>query len=90
MAHLSNDPIMQDIIQAAKVGHFDRIREEGPSVLASTPVGVLYERVSMMSPERRRVYLASIGRIRGTRAMLSGGRRSKRSRLWLSRGGKSA
>jgi hypothetical protein len=86
MNGLSNaDPFLRDIEHAAKVGHFDRRRAEGPSQLECTSVDELLEAVSTMSPERRRIYLAQIGRIWGERAMLSGGKRSKRTRLWLSK-----
>lgn len=71
---------------AAKAGHFDRQRAEGPSTLLLTPSDHLFRTVGTMSPERRRLYLAQLGRIWGERAMLSGGRRSKKTRLWLSRG----
>ena len=86
MRGLSNrDPILADIIAAAKAGHFDRREAEGPSNLEATPTPVLYAEVQMMSRDRRRIYLAQIGRLRGERAMLSGGKRSKRTRLWLSK-----
>lgn len=91
MRGLSNtDPIMRDIVSAAKVGHFDRRIAEGPSVLEETSVFELLREVSTFSPERRWIYLAQRGRIRGERAMLSGGVRSKRTRLWLSKGKRSA
>ena len=79
------DPIMRDIENAAKIGHFDRRDAEGPSVLELTTVFQLLADTEKMSPERRRLYLANIGRIWGERALLSGGKRSKKSRLWLSR-----
>ncbi len=85
MRGLSNpDPILADIIAAAKAGHFDGREAEGPSSLEATPTLVLYEKVQMMSPDRRRIHLAQIGRIRGERTMLSGGKRSMRRKLWLS------
>ena len=87
MTGLSNsDPIMRDIQNAAKVGHFDRYAADGPSQLLTTPVAVLFAQASTMTKERRRLWLAQIGHIWGERASLSGGKRSKATRLWLSKG----
>lgn len=87
MAHLKHDPIMADIVHAEKIGYFQRLNENGPCEASSTPVEVLYARTKDMTPERRRAYLASISGARGGKVKLSGGRRSKRTRLWLSRDG---
>lgn len=86
MARLKHDPIMADIVHAHKIGYFRRREENGPSEAWATPVHVLHARMSAMTPERRRSYLASISTARdGDRVSLSGGRRSQKTRLWLSR-----
>lgn len=86
--NLTHDPFMADIVHASKIGYFERMKEMGPSEAMSTPVEVLWQRTKDMTPERRRAYLASISYARSGRVKLSGGQRSKRSRLWLSRGPK--
>lgn len=101
MTGLSNsDPIMRDIVHAAKRGHFERRDREGPSKLEAMSVdeclaelgcerlprphnGQCY--VSRVTAERRRIMLHQWGRLWGESALLSGGKRSKRTRLWLSR-----
>lgn len=81
------DPFIRDIAEAARAGHFDAYRDDGPSKLASTPVDELYKTVSIMSPERRRIYLAQLGRVRHGRTRLSGKKEDhpQRSKTWLSR-----
>ena len=84
----SEDPFMKDIREAAAAGHFDARRDDGPSRLELTPVDDLYATVSTMSTERRKIFLAQLGRVRHGRTTLSGKkenspRRSKRT--WLSR-----
>lgn len=64
LPNLSNDPILADIISAVDEGYFDRRRIEGPSELERTSVEELLKRVAMMSPTRRRAYLAEIGNFR--------------------------
>lgn len=78
------DPILTDIFRSQKNGFFDRRKDDGPSVLENTSVDELLVKVSTMSPERRRIYLAQIGRMPSERITLSGTistRPNKRSRL---------
>lgn len=83
----SGDSMMADIHAAARAGHFDERGAAGPSKLETMSVEKLYERVSTMSLERRRLYLAQIGRVRHGRTLLSSDsaahhpKRSKRTRL---------
>lgn len=84
MANLKHDPIMADIVHAAKIGYFERWEREGPSEGYATPVEVLHERCRSMTPEHRKAYIQSLSFARGT-VSLSSNQRSKRSRLWLSR-----
>ena len=56
-----HDPITDDIVAAVDAGHFDQRVDNGPSELETTPALELYEQVRMMSPERRRTYLAQKG-----------------------------
>ena len=73
MSGLSNrDPILADIKRAARDGHFDDRDAHGPSELELTSVEDLLEWVSSMSPERRKLELARIGRVRRARVRLSG------------------
>lgn len=57
---MTYDPILEDIKESVRTGYFDRMKSDGPSELASTPVEELLKRVQMMSPEARREYLSSI------------------------------
>jgi len=85
---LSNyDPIMADIKSAVKEGYFDRMAEEGPSELARTPVAELLKRVEMMSPTRRRNYLAEIGNFRTETRTLSGKQKRGKdpTKRWLAK-----
>ena len=66
-----NDPIMQDIKRAAESGHFDRLKEQGPSDLMLMTVDELLEKTRLMSGETRRAYLATIGRLRSSSISLS-------------------
>ena len=81
------DPIMADIKSAVKEGYFDRMAEQGPSELARTPVAELLKRVEMMSPTRRRNYLAEIGKFRTETRTLSGKQKRGKdpTKRWLSR-----
>lgn len=82
----SGDPIMGDIYAARNGGHFDQRRDEGPSKLEMTSVEDLKSHTSTMSPERRKMYLAQIGRVRHGRTTLSGKKESgPRRSVWLSR-----
>lgn len=83
---LSNprDPILADIIAAAKDGHYDKRRDDGPSTLEQTPTIGLYVTVTVMSPQRRVLYLGQLGRMRGEERLLSGGKRASRTKKLLS------
>ena len=63
-AHPGDDPILADIRSAVDEGYFDRRKTEGQSELESLSVEELKERVAMMSPMRRKAYLAEIGNFR--------------------------
>ena len=82
-----HDPIERDIREAVREGFFDDKAEAGKSELLRTPVEELLERVSLMSRQKRRQYLASIGHIRVGNARLSStdGVEVRRRRQWLSR-----
>ena len=65
MSHRNRpDLLLADIQSAVAAGHFDARDRDGPSELERTPVAELMNRVSMMSPERRREELAQLGRVR--------------------------
>lgn len=81
------DRISSDIFRAAREGHFEERMDEGPSVLEQTSVFELLETVSIMSPSRRKRYLAQLGRVRhgptklsGAQSPKSGGKRTRLSR----------
>ncbi len=79
------DPIMFDIMRAKIAGHFDTIEAEGLSELLKTPSLDLLKRVQNMSDERRRLYLARLGRLRAEPTSLSGEPfKKKRGRTKLS------
>lgn len=82
-----SDPILRDIRHATKIGYYDRLKEDGPSRMMLMSVWELLKNVSTMSPERRRLYLGSLGKMWGERAGLSVERRSRKAGLWLSRAG---
>lgn len=78
------DQILTDIFRSQKNGFFDRRKDDGPSVLEETSVDDLLVKVATMSPKRRKIYLAQIGRMPAERITLSGTistRPNKRSRL---------
>ena len=82
------DPFLADIKSAVKDGYFDRQIENGPSELMITPVEELLRRVEMMSPARRRNYLAEIGDFRtNSTKTLSGtqGQKNEPTAKWLNR-----
>ena len=79
------DPILADIIAAAKAGYFDQRAELGPSELELTPVLVLYEKMEMMSPDARRTYLDSLSRMRRETIWLSGSSIPRKVKQWLTR-----
>ena len=70
------------IKQAVKEGYFDYRQ---PSELELTPVEELLKQVDLMSPTRRREYLAELGNIRRGTPSLSGAKPRERRREWLSR-----
>tara|TARA_R100001086_G_scaffold139834_1_gene73349 strand:- start:200 stop:454 length:255 start_codon:yes stop_codon:yes gene_type:complete len=75
------DPILADIKDAVREGYFDR-RE--PNELSTSSVEELLAKVEMMSPERRRTFLAEIGHLRRDRR-LGFFRGKRRKKAWLSR-----
>ena len=78
------DAILTDIYRSFKSGFFDRRRDEGPSKLESMSVNDVLAKVALMSPPRRKIYLAEIGRMPAERITLSGvvsTRTNKRARL---------
>ena len=79
---LGHDPLLADIKQAVKEGYFD---DREPSELELTPVEELLKQVDLMSPTRRREYLAELGNIRRGTPSLSGAKSRERRRVWLSR-----
>ena len=60
----NNNAILADIKSAVDEGYFDKRKAEGPSELERLSVEEIMERVAMMSPMRRRAYLAEIGNFR--------------------------
>ena len=79
---LGRDPLLADIKQAVKEGYFD---DRQPSELELTPVEELLKQVDLMSPTRRREYLAKLGNIRRDTPSLSGVKPREGRREWLSR-----
>jgi hypothetical protein len=79
---LGHDPLLADIKQAVNEGYFD---DRQPSELELTPVEELLKQVDLMSPTRRREYLAELGNIRRGTPSLSGVKPREGRREWLSR-----
>ena len=81
------DPILRDIRSAIREGHFDRQVENGPSELTQTPVEELLERVELMSPTGRRIYLDEISDMRTNPRTLSGTKEQSKRPIarWLSK-----
>ena len=81
-----SDPIMRDIKEAARRGHFDRIRDNGLSELAQKSVEDLRDHMSTMSRERRRLYMGSIGYMTlESGGGLSGEKQRRGPTQWLSK-----
>tara|TARA_Y100000588_G_C14032842_1_gene829400 strand:+ start:435 stop:704 length:270 start_codon:yes stop_codon:yes gene_type:complete len=80
-----SDQITKDIRDAVREGYFDspdRLDNE----LMNTPVKQLLKDVAMMSPRKRKAYLAKLGGIRTEVSSLTGKLATKSSsNKWLSR-----